>query len=169
MLAVSRPLRSFPALLLSVALLVAGCSSSGTAKVGDPAPEISGTTLDGQPLTLSSLRGRPVVVNFWASWCVPCRAEFPVLKDELAKHAADGLEIIGVVYKDSAGPARQFVTSFGATWPSVIDPTGSIATAYRVVAPPQSYFIDRQGILRSIQIGQIETQDFDQQYPAISK
>ena len=137
--------------------------------MGDPAPDITGTTLDGQTVTLGSLRGHPVLVNFWASWCVPCRAEFPVLKAELASHAADGFEILGVVYKDTADPARQFATSFGATWPTVTDPTGSIATAYRMVAPPQSYFIDREGVLRSIQIGQIETVDFDRQYPAIAK
>ncbi len=118
---------------------------------------------------MSSLRGRPVIVNFWASWCVPCRDEFPLLRDELAKHNPDGLQIIGVIFKDSADPARSFATSFGIGWPSVLDPDGKIAAAYRVVAPPQSYFIDRKGVLRSIQIGQMLAEDFDRQYAAITQ
>ena len=93
----------------------------------------------------------------------------PLLRDELAAHAADGLAIVGVIFKDTADPARQFAQSFGVTWPSALDPDGSIAKTFRVVAPPQSYFIDRQGILRSLQIGEILQSDFDSQYPAIAK
>lgn len=146
-----------------------GSSGSGTAKVGDPAPDIVAVGLDGQPVRLSALRGRPVIVNFWASWCVPCRQEMPLLRDELAKHEPDGLAIVGVIFRDQADPAREFARSFGATWPSALDPDGSIARAYRVVAPPQTYFIDRTGILRSIQIGEVLQVDFDRQYPAIAQ
>ncbi len=110
-----------------------------------------------------------MIVNFWASWCVPCREEMPLLRDELAKHSADGLAIVGVIFKDQADAARGFAQSFGATWPSALDPDAAIAKAYRVVAPPQSYFIDRKGILRSIQIGEILQSDFDAQYPAIAQ
>ena len=137
--------------------------------MGQPAPDITATSLDGSTLTLASLRGRPVIVNFWASWCVPCRQEMPRLKEALAQHAADGLAVVGVLYKDDTGSARAFATSFGATWPNVQDPDGSIAKAYRVVGAPQTYFIDRGGILRSIQIGEILQEDLDRQYPAISK
>ena len=93
----------------------------------------------------------------------------PLLRDELAKHSADGLAIVGVIFKDRADAARGFAQSFGATWPSALDPDAAIAKAYRVVAPPQSYFIDRKGILRSIQIGEILQSDFDAQYPAIAQ
>ena len=150
-------------------MLVCACQGSSVVRVGEPAPDISAVGLDGQPVKLSALRGRPVIVNFWASWCVPCRQEMPLLRDELANHQADGLAIVGVIFKDQADPAREFATSFGATWPSALDPDGSIAKAYRVVAPPQSYFIDRNGILRSMQIGEIQQSDFDGQYPAIAK
>jgi len=153
-------------------LLAGACGSpsgGATAKVGDPAPEISAVDLNGRPVKLSDLRGKPVIVNFWASWCVPCRDEMPLLRDELAQHGPDDLAIVGVVFKDQADAARAFAESFGVTWPSALDPDGAIAKAYRVVAPPQSYFIDRKGILRSIQIGEMLQSDFDAQYAAIAR
>jgi cytochrome c biogenesis protein CcmG/thiol:disulfide interchange protein DsbE len=107
-------------------------------------------------------------VNFWASWCVPCRAEFPVIRDAVVAHAKDGLVVIGVLYKDSPDPAKSFISSFGASWPTLPDADGSLATAYRVVAPPQSYFIDAKGILRGIQIGEMEAADFALQYAKIA-
>jgi cytochrome c biogenesis protein CcmG/thiol:disulfide interchange protein DsbE len=157
------------ALVLAIALAACGTSGSGTAKVGERAPDISATALDGTQITLAALRGRPVIVNFWGSWCVPCRQEMPRLKSLLERHASEGLAIVGVLYKDDADPARAFVASFGGTWPNVLDPDGAIARAYRVVGAPQSYFIDRQGVLRSIQVGEILDVDFDHQYPAIVK
>jgi cytochrome c biogenesis protein CcmG/thiol:disulfide interchange protein DsbE len=160
------------ALAVAVALAAAACSTSASPTsqtgIGQPAPEIQGTALDGSTIDLASLRGKPVVVNFWASWCVPCRAEFPVIRDAVTAHAADGLVVIGVLYKDSAEPARSFISSFGASWPTLPDASGSLATAYRVVAPPQSYFIDPKGILQGIQIGQMEATDFARQYAKIA-
>ncbi len=109
-----------------------------------------------------------MIVNFWASWCTPCRDEFPLFKQELAKLGpTDGLVIIGVLYKDQAPLARQFVSDLGATWPTVTDPNGALAATYRVVAPPQTYFIDKDGILRGMQIGQVLQEDFDTQYATI--
>ena len=109
-----------------------------------------------------------MLVNFWASWCVPCRSEFPVLRDAASAHAKDGLVVIGVLYKDDAAPAKAFIQSFGATWPTLPDADGSLATAYRVGAPPQSYFIDAKGILRGIQIGEMQAADFARQYASIA-
>lgn len=149
-------------------LVVAACGGSGEARTGSAAPAITGTGLDGTALDLASYRGHPVVVNFWASWCTPCRDEFPLFKDRLATLGPrDGLVVLGVLYKDQAELARQFLTEFGATWPTVTDPDGKLAAAYRVVAPPQTYFIDAQGVLRGIQIGEVLAQDFDTQYAKI--
>jgi cytochrome c biogenesis protein CcmG/thiol:disulfide interchange protein DsbE len=107
-------------------------------------------------------------VNFWASWCTPCREEFPLFKERLATLGpTDGLVILGVLYKDQAELGKQFLTEFGATWPTVSDPDGKLAAAYRVVAPPQTYFIDAAGVLRGMQIGQVLPQDFDTQYAKI--
>lgn len=148
------------------AVVVAACASP-VARTGQPAPPLAGATLDGGRLDLAELRGRPVIVNFWASWCVPCREEFPLLAAALRDHAQEGLAIVGVLFKDEAEPARRFVAEQGADWPTVLDPDGRLAAAYRVVAPPQTYFIDRSGVVRSIQIGELLEVDLDRQLPAI--
>ena len=135
---------------------------------GRAAPAFSGTALDGATLTLAGLRGRPAIVNFWGPSCVPCRDEFPLFIDELAKHEADDIAIVGVLMFDPPAPARDFVAAYHATWPTIDDPDGSIRTAYRAIARPQTYFIDRDGVLRGIQVGQLTAADFDRLYAAIS-
>jgi cytochrome c biogenesis protein CcmG/thiol:disulfide interchange protein DsbE len=145
-----------------------GGEDSGLIERDHPAPAISGTTLDGTTASLAELRGRPVIVNFWGPTCVPCRTEFPLFKTKLAEHADDGLVILGVLMADPPEPARLFVADEGATWQTVVDPDGAIKGAYRVVARPQSYFIDRDGILRSIQIGEVRDADFERQYALIA-
>jgi cytochrome c biogenesis protein CcmG/thiol:disulfide interchange protein DsbE len=135
---------------------------------GQPAPPIVGTTLDGQGFDLESLRGRPVIVNFWGPSCVPCRDEFPLLLDKLQEHAPDGLAVVGVLMLDAPAPALDFIRQYGATWPTVDDPGGALRTAYRVAARPQSYFVDRDGILRSIQVGQLTDCVFERQYALVA-
>jgi cytochrome c biogenesis protein CcmG, thiol:disulfide interchange protein DsbE len=135
---------------------------------GRPAPAIVGKTLDNEPFALAELIGRPVIVNFWGPSCVPCRDEFPLFKTELAAHASDDLAIVGVLMYDGPDAARSFIAQYGATWPTVNDPTASIRTAYRAVARPQSYFIDRSGIVRGISVGQVTAAVFDRLYASIS-
>lgn len=133
-----------------------------------PAPAFAGVTLDGEPLSLAGLRGSPVIVNFWGPSCVPCRDEFPLFKSKLAEHADDGLVIVGVLMHDPPEPARTFIAEHGASWPTVLDPDGAIRSAYRTLARPTSFFIDREGILRSVQIGEVRAADFDRQYAQIA-
>src|SRR5262245_25217557 len=154
--------------VIAIVVLTRPPTDSGAIAKGEPVPEITGTTLDGEPFDLADLRGRPVIVNFWGPNCVPCRTEFPLLKAKLEEHAADGLVVVGVLMADPPDPARAFVAEHGATWDTVEDPDGRIKGAYRVVARPQSYFIDRDGILRSIQIGEIRDSDFERQYQLIA-
>ncbi|HYK95733.1 MAG TPA: TlpA disulfide reductase family protein [Candidatus Dormibacteraeota bacterium] len=132
------------------------------------APAVVGTTLDGQPFDLAAFRGHPVLVNFWGPSCIPCRDEFPLFKAKLTRHAADGLAIVGVLMYDAPAPARDFIAQYAATWPTVDDPSGTIRAAYRVAARPQTYFIDRAGVLRSIQVGQVTDAEFERQYALIS-
>jgi cytochrome c biogenesis protein CcmG/thiol:disulfide interchange protein DsbE len=135
---------------------------------GQPAPQIAGTTLDGALFDLAALRGHPVVINFWGPTCVPCRNEFPLFKAKLVQHAADGLVVVGILMADPPDQARTFIAEEGATWATVTDPTGAIKGAYRVAVRPQSYFVDRAGILRSIQIGEVRDEDFERQFGLIS-
>ena len=150
-------------------LLVAACGSTSTgAGIGNVAPAISGTALDGSSISLASFRGHPVVVNFWASWCLPCRDEFPMFKQELAtRGATDGLMILGVLYKDQADLAKSFSTDFGATWPTVTDPDETIGAAYRIAAPPQTFFIDKDGVVRAVQVGEMTAATFTTLYAKV--
>ena len=98
---------------------------------------------------------------------MPCRDEFPLFLAKLDEHAADGLTIVGVLMHDAPAPALDFIRDFGATWSTVDDPGGEIRSAYRVAARPQSYFIDPEGILRAIQVGEVTADRFEQQYALI--
>ncbi len=142
---------------------VAGSSASpgagviilGSPLIGEPAPALAGTTLDGAAFNLASQKGSPVLVNFWASWCLPCREEFPLLEAAAQRHAGAGLVVVGALYKDDPGPALAFVAEQGATWPTVADPERSIGAAWKVLGPPQTFFVDREGIIRAVQVGQV--------------
>jgi cytochrome c biogenesis protein CcmG/thiol:disulfide interchange protein DsbE len=155
------------AVVTTLVILGIGVASRAPQFVGNPAPAIASTTLDGAAFDLASLRGRPVIVNFWGPSCVPCRDEFPLFKAKLAAHAADGLTIVGVLTYDGPDDAKAFIAQYGATWPTVLDADGAIRTAYRVAARPQSYFIDRSGVLRKIQVGQVTDADFEADYALI--
>lgn len=157
--------------MIAVAILFRPSQQPVTAGIerGAPAPEFQGMTLDGQPFDLADSRGRPVILNFWGQSCVPCREEFPLLKRMLAEHAADGLEVIGILTDDPPAGAKAFIRDQGATWPTVDDPQKTIKALYRVVGRPQSYFIDRAGILREIQVGAIPDEGvFERLYARIA-
>ncbi len=151
-----------------VLLLVRSGQGGPRAAVGEVAPPIIGTTLDGAPFDLASLAGKPVIINFWGPGCVQCRDEFPLFQAKLAEHATDGLAIVGILANDPPQPARDFVADYHATWPTVVDPDKAIWTVYRVAARPQTYFVDRSGVVRSIQIGELTDADFERQYARIS-
>jgi cytochrome c biogenesis protein CcmG/thiol:disulfide interchange protein DsbE len=144
-----------------------GVDTPGVA-VDAPAPAFAGSTLDGTAFDLASLRGKAVIVNFWGPSCVPCRDEFPLFEAKLAAIGPDHLAIVGILTDDGPDAARAFVASYGATWPTVQDPTGAIKAAYRVLARPQSYFIDGNGVVRKIQVGEVTADDFDRDYALIS-
>jgi cytochrome c biogenesis protein CcmG, thiol:disulfide interchange protein DsbE len=146
-----------------------GSDTGGKAVVGQKVPALAGTTLDGQAFDLASLAGRPVLINFWGPSCIPCRDEFPLMKAKLAEHGGDGLAIVGVLTDDPVEPARSFVTQYGATWPTITDPDKALKSAYRVAGRPQTYFVDRSGVLRSIQIGEMQDADFEHNYALIAK
>jgi len=118
-----------------------------------PAPNFTLQTLDGKTISLADLRGKPVIVNFWASWCVPCRDEFPLLVSAYQRYSGQGLQIVGVIHDDGPQTATDFAKSYGATWPLVLDPGDSVWQAYNGALVPISYFIDRSGVVRVVSYG----------------
>ena len=159
-----------PLVALLALALVLGLRSPSTpvgASVGAVAPELALADLEGNPVRLSDLRGRPVVVNFWASWCVPCLEEFPHLRAAQASHADSGLAIIGVVYQDEWSSARDYMAHMDATWPAAMDPGGRAAAAYGVYGPPESIFIDRDGVVRAHQFGAFDAEALERHLATI--
>ena len=152
--------------MLLVAVLARGGSASPTA-IGNPAPDFSVVDLDGNPIRLADLRGRPVIVNFWASWCIPCIEEFPLLREAAARHAGDGLVVVGIVYQDRTQAARDFMARNGATWPAAADPDGRVAEAYGILAPPETFFIGRDGRIAARVLGQFTAATLDDKVASI--
>jgi cytochrome c biogenesis protein CcmG/thiol:disulfide interchange protein DsbE len=113
------------------------------------APQFEITTFDGQSLRLAELKGKPVVVNFWASWCVPCRDEAPALEAVWRKYKDQGLVVIGVDYVDTEPEAKQFMQAFGITYPTGPDVGTVISSKYKITGVPETYFITREGKLLS--------------------
>jgi len=153
--------------LLVVRLATVGGSLPVAARIGDPAPAFTLTDLNGHRLSLGDLHGRPVIVNFWASWCGPCIEEMPLLKQASAEHASGGLAIVGIVFQDRAEAARAFAARIGANWPVAVDPGSAVANAYGVDAPPASFFINRSGVVAGRQIGQLSAADLQRQLATI--
>ena len=122
---------------------------------GFPAPSIELARLNGERLKLADLRGQVVVVNFWASWCPPCRAEMPALERAYQAERERGLEILAVntTYQDQLGAAQTFVSERGLSFPILLDRTGETANRYRMRALPTTFFVDRAGVIRKVIVG----------------
>jgi cytochrome c biogenesis protein CcmG/thiol:disulfide interchange protein DsbE len=130
--------------------------------LGQPAPAIVGSSItDGAPFNLASLRGRYVVVNFFASWCGPCQQEQPQLV-RFANEPGGHNAIVGVLFSDTPGPARSFLRSNGGNWPVVADPDGVVALDYGVRGPPESYLVNPDGVVLAKFIGEVSADRLDQ-------
>lgn len=143
-------------------------------EIGDLAPDFDLETVDGQRFRLSDWRGQPVLINFWASWCSPCRREVPALIRALDEHGASGLTIVGVNIEESTSVALTFVGEFGIEYEVPMDFDGAVFRAYGgggPSGPPRSFFIDPDGVIVRIWAGQApddivaeHTQEFAEAY-----
>jgi peroxiredoxin len=139
-----------------------GAVEPGSIEVGQAVPDFTLPSLSGDDeVRLSDFRGQPVVINFWASWCHPCRKEFPLLADANEKYAGDDLAIIGVTYRDIPSDSRAFARDQKAEWTLARDDRGAVAKAYGVRAIPQTFFVDADGVVAERVFGITSSDDLD--------
>ena len=122
--------------------------------VGKPAPSFRLVDLDGNVVDLADLRGRPVIVNFWATYCPPCIVEHPLLMAGAQRWRGE-IHFLGVIFQDDPGLIAQFNADYGSWGPSLIDEGGRVAIAYGVYGPPETFFIDRDGTIVDKAIGAV--------------
>ena len=130
-------------------------SSSPSPREGFLAPDFTLDTLDGTKVTLSELRGKIVLINLWATWCPPCRAEMPALENAYKQYKDSGVVVLGlnVTNQDSEKDIPPFVDEFGLTFPILLDRDGSVSALYQLKGLPTTYFVNREGIIRTVVVG----------------
>jgi len=148
------PLSALPVILLLAYGLTRDTFVLPSAIVGTEAPVFELETMDGgDVLALEELRGKVVLINFWASWCIPCRAEHGVLVRASQELSSDDFVLLGVVYQDTPENARSFMQRLGGDWLSVLDPSSRTAMDYGVYGVPESFFVDQNGLIAFKHVG----------------
>ena len=143
--------------ILASGLLISGCSAGAEqgARIGNQAPDFQLPSLDGQTVSLSNFQGKPVLINFWTTWCPPCRAEMPfiqqIFKDE--EWSDKGLVILAINIGESPSTVKRFIESYGFSFPVLLDTRGDVALKYGIRPIPVSFFIDKDGIIQVKVIG----------------
>jgi peroxiredoxin len=139
------------------ALSLAGCSLPGAGSTpsadGSTAPGFTVTGLDGATHRLADYRGKVVVLNFWATWCIPCRAEMPDLEHEARVHRGDPVAILGMDWKEPAATVRDFTSELRTSYTMLLDSDGHAYDAYHVSALPTTFIINRQGHIKKMRLG----------------
>ncbi|MDP2776673.1 MAG: TlpA disulfide reductase family protein [Anaerolineales bacterium] len=130
-------------------------SSSPSPREGFLAPDFTLDNLQGEKVTLSNLRGKIVVINLWATWCPPCRAEMPALENAYEQYKDSGVVVLGlnVTNQDSESEVPRFVEEFGLTFPILLDRDGSVSALYELRGLPTTFFVNRAGIIRTVVVG----------------
>lgn len=131
----------------SAVLLMAVASAPSAAQEGEPAPDATIVSLDGKPFTLASLKGRVVVLDFWASWCAPCRKSFPFLDALQKKHASEGLAVVGLTLEEDDDAVNGFLASIPVQFTIVRDTSQRTGDTFGIVAMPTTLLIGRDGVL----------------------
>ena len=147
-------------IIIAFLTLISGCSrgkgpDTAGVSVGSKAPNFSLIDLSGQKVELKDFKGKAVLVNFWATWCFPCREEMDDLKASYDKYRDKGMVIIGINIKESKNVVKKMTDSFNITYPILLDSDGKISEAYNIFGVPSSFFIDKDGIIKDVVLGEM--------------
>ena len=150
--------------VVAACALAPGCMPAGDGgppRIGAPAAAYEAATLDGRVVSLESLRGQAVLLNLWATWCIPCRQETPYLESVYNEYKDQGFEIVGISMDagEAADDVAMFVQDFGVTYTILHDPQMSGMELYQVLGLPATFLIDREGVLRWMRYGPIPEGD----------
>ncbi len=141
----------------------AGNVSTAAPKVGSLAPDFELVDVrSGQPFRLSSLRGKPVWINFWATWCPPCKTELPVMKQKYDKYKKQGLTIVGVDMQEDPALVKAYADDNGFDWMFVADRDGAVTNRYFTSGIPTHLFVDESGIIQALYVGDLEEASMDE-------
>ena len=145
-------------IVLTSGLLITGCSAgtNNNAVVGQPAPDFQLESLEGEFVSLSSLKGKPMLINFWATWCPPCRDEMPYMQQIYAEWSDKGAAILAINIGESSSTVSEFMNKYDLSLPVLLDTKGDVAGKYNIRAIPTTYFIDKDGIIREKTIGSFQ-------------
>ena len=148
-------------ILLVLSIVVGGCSGQpqegakdlSVAKVGSPAPDFELQDTNGKTWKLSDLKGQVIFINFWATWCPPCREEMPSMQELYEAMPSDSFKMLTILSNDDPTLAVNFIAKVGATFPILLDPLSKTSSAYGLTGVPETYVVDKQGILRQKYLG----------------
>ena len=140
-------------IILTWVLLVTGCTEPSVARVGGPAPDFRLENLDGKSISLGDFRGKPVLINFWATWCPPCRDEMPYLQQVYEEWSDKGLVVLAINIGESPSEAKRFLQTHNLSLPVLLDTEENAARKYNITGIPTTFFIDSDGIIQQKIIG----------------
>ena len=133
-------------------------NSSAVPTVGAAAIPFELKSMEGKSLTLETFRGKPLVLNFFASWCDPCREEMPIINELAAKAAHESYSVLGIAVEDTRAAVSEFAKESKLIFPIALDLNSTVKRAYRIFGPPATFFIDGHGVIRDIVLGPISAE-----------